>query len=468
MKKPPIPSNETKQRLQKLGEAAIADFIGEISDLGRFVQYLPTVPGFRKNSKAGIDRQRKELAWRLCRAANRNSGSQDRDYRSLYTMWRAWIEEKLGERRAINSAIDAIEDASGSPDSDTRVKNVETAAVALFTLFKKYSEEGKCSREDIERAFQFSLFDESESLRAVIESSRLAADIKRSAEYDELPNRLRKDEDEINKVKTQLKELAQCVEGLAAAVDGWAVYRSGLSSAVDDLRVSMERRLEALESAGSSASTQALDYRELGDPAGVKALTERIEDIERQFAGLPIDKWSIASATAERVLERLDVIEQSLANLENKAISEMAGRVTGVEERLDREIKIRLSGTTDPSILERLDKIEGALVRHPPPQPPDEAKGLPHINVVKNEGSAAILVEALPHRVGTAPTIASDLPAITAPLSSMFQELGLKASAARVLARGNLHSPSCGPSRFSKGVICNRGGSREREPPLQR
>lgn len=451
MKKPPIPSPETKLRLQKLGEGAIADFIGEISDLKRFVQYLPTVPGFRKNSKAGIDRQRKELARRLCSRANRNSGPQDRDYRSLYTIWRAWVEEKLGERRAIDSAIDAIEEASGGPDSNTRAKNVETAAIALFTLFKKYSEEGKCSREDIERAFQFSLFDESEPLRAVIESSRLAADITRNAEYEGLPNRLRKDEDDINTVKTQLKELAQCVERLAAAVDGWAIYRIGLSSAIDDLRVSIERRLEALESAGPGTSAQVPDNRDVGAPPGDKALIERIEDIERQFAGFPVDKWNIATEAAERALKRFDTIEETLARLENQTISDVAGRTAGVEERLDREIKIRLSGTTDPSVLERLDKVEEALVRHPPPQPLSEAKGLPHNNAVKTEGNAAVLVEALPPRAGTASAIASDLSGITAPLSSMFQDLGLKPSAAKVLAEEICAALLVGQVVFLKG-----------------
>lgn len=451
MKKPPNPSPETKLRLQKLGEGAIGDFIGEISDLKRFVQYLPTVPGFRKNSKAGIDRQRKELARRLCSRANKNSGPQDRDYRSIYTIWRGWVEEKLGERKAIDSAIEAIEEASGDPDSDTRPTKVETATIALFTLFKKYSEEGKCSREDIERAFQFSLFAESDPLRAVIESSRLAADIKRSAEYEGLPNRLRKDEDDINTVKTQLKELAQCVERLAAAVDGWAIYRVGLSSTIDDLRLSVEHRLEMLESAGPTTSVQVPDNRDLGDPPGVKALTDRVEDIERQFAGFPIDKWNIATESTERALQRLDDLERVSVKPENQTISDLAGRIAGVEERLDREIKIRLAGTTDPSVLERLSRVEQALVHQPAPEPQHEVKGLPHNNAERAGFDAAVPVEGLPPGAGTASTVAVDLPGITAPLSSMFQDLGLKTSAARVIAEEICTALLIGQVVFLKG-----------------
>ena len=143
MKKPPNSSSAAKARLQKLGEPAIAEFVSDVSDLKNLVQYLPTVPGFRKSSQAGIDRQRKELARRICSRATNKSGPEDRDYRALYVVWRAWVLERLGERKPINAAIDAIEELSSAPDSNTKKVDVEAATLALFTLFQKVFRERK-------------------------------------------------------------------------------------------------------------------------------------------------------------------------------------------------------------------------------------------------------------------------------------------------------------------------------------
>ncbi|UPJ47664.1 hypothetical protein IVB30_31015 [Bradyrhizobium sp. 200] len=449
MKRPPTPSTEAKTRLQKMGEAAIAEFIGEVSDLKNLVQYLPTVPGFRKNSQAGIDRQRKELARRLCARSTKKSGPEDRDYRALYTIWRAWVLERLGERRTVNAAIDAIEEASSGPDGDTKTKNVGTAIIALFTLFQKSSEEGKCSREDIDRAFQLSLFDASQSLRSLIETSRSAADIRRSAEYEQLPSRLSKDEDEIKAVKAQLKDIEQRLDRLAAAVDGWPIHRTGLLSAIDDLRASIERRLETLDTAKHDTRPQTADS---GDTLAIKALSERIDDLSRQFANLPTDSSQAANEAAERANRRLDVVESTLTHDENQAIAEMASRLKMVEERLDREIKVRLSGTTDPSILERLSSIEDALTRDVAPEPLHETASPSQSSAEIIQNTLPIQVEALAQHVNAPSTSTSTFAGIIAPVAAMFQDFGLKPSAAKVLAEEVCVALLVGQVVFLKGA----------------
>jgi uncharacterized coiled-coil protein SlyX len=455
MKRPPTPSSETKARLQKLGEPAIAEFVGEVSDLKHFVQYLPTVPGFRKNSQAGIDRQRKEMARRLCTRATKKSGPEDRDYRALYTIWRAWVLERLGERRPINAAIDAIEEASSGPDNDTKTKSVEAAIIALFALFQESSEDGKCSREDIERAFQFSLFDTSQPLRALIEAARSAADIRRSAEYAQLPSRLSKDEDDIKAVKAQLTEVGQRLDRLAAAVDGWPIHRTGLLSAIDDLRASIEKRLEALEGARPASQPQTVEN---GQTHAIMALRERVDDLTRQLTALATDSSHAAdsshavSEAAERANTRLDALEGALPNDDTQAIAELTSHIKRVEERLDREIRVRLSSTIDPSIVERLNSIEDALTSHVVQEPPHETKSPSQSSPEIIQDAPPILVEALPQRLTAASAGVSTFAGIIAPLVAMFQDLGLKASAAKILAEEISAALLVGQVIFFKGA----------------
>ena len=449
MRRPLVPSTEAKARVQKLGEAAIAEFISEVSDLKGLVQYLPTVPGFRKNSQAGIDRQRKELAHRICFRATRKSGIEDREYRSLYTIWRAWALERLGERKAINAAIDAIEEASSGPDNETRARSIETQIIALFTLFQKSSEEAKCSREEIERAFQFSPFDTSPSIRALIESSRSAADIRRSAEYEGLPNRLSKDEDEIRAVKEQLKDLGGRLDRLAAAVDGWPIHRTGLLSAIEDLRTSLERRLDALEAVTSGNSPATTDS---GQATAIEILSGRIDDIALRLAALSPDDLRTTHEAADRANSRLDALETALAKNDNSVLAEITSRLEAVEERLDREIAIRLSGTTDPSILERLSTIEEALTRHVPADPGHGVSGPAPISAEPVPKVLPIPVEALAQRVGAASTNESTLAGFATPLFAMFQNLGLKASAAKALTEEICVALLLGQVVFLKGA----------------
>jgi hypothetical protein len=325
-------------------------------------------------------------------------------------------------------------------------------------LFQKSSENGKCSREDIKRAFRFSLYDETQPLLAIIELSRSAADIKRTADYEGLPNRLSQDEDEIKAAKAQLKEIGQRLDRHATAVDAWPIHRTGLLSAIDDLRVSVERRLETLEAARNELPSQKANGSQTEQALAVKNLTERIDAVTQQLAALPADKPTEAGEAAERANKRLDIVEGALAERENGAIADAETRIKAVEDRLDREIKVRLAGTTDPSILERLNNIEEALTGNPPPQPepeqpqPQYETKTPSGNAVIVENAAPILVEPLVQRADIGSTTASTFATIAAPLSAIFQNLGLKASAAEILAEEICASLIMGQVVFLRGA----------------
>jgi len=433
MKRPPNPTDEAKDRLRKIGEEDIAAFIGEVSDLRSLVQYLPTVHGFRKHSQAGIDKQSKELARRITARGGKKSGPEERDYRALYTVWRAWVLERLGDRRAINAAIDAIEDASSSSGSETKAKTVDAAIVSLFRLFRDASVQGKCSKEDVERALQFSPFDAT-PLRALVETSRSAADIRRSAEYAELPNRLAKDENDIKAVKAQLDDVVQRLDRVASAVDGWPIHRTGLLSAIDELRASLEQRLDALEAAQHNVPSQAT--ANVPDPT-IDALSAQLNDIHRQLASLQAAGSNTADEALATITRRLATLERSLVETSNSDLTDVASKIATVEERLDHEIALRMSSAIDPDVLERLTKIEEALA-----QVPDQKQQAPSVPptgpvaVVQPQSTVqtSIPVEPLVLSTKVPPTSAATFAAFIAPLSAMFQDFGLKATAAKALA----------------------------------
>jgi tetrahydromethanopterin S-methyltransferase subunit G len=451
MKRPPNPTNEAKERLLKIGEDGIAAFIREVSDLRSLVQYLPTVPGFRKHSQAGIDKQSKELARRINAGASKKSGPEERDYRALYTVWRAWVLERLGDRRAINVAIDAIEEASSGPDNEARAKTVEAAIVSLFTLFRDSSVDGKCSREDIERALQFSPFDGA-PLRALVQAARTAADIRRNAQYDELPNQLTKDENDIRAVRAQLDDVVQRLDRVAGAVDGWPIHRTGLLSAIDELRSSVEQRLEALETARSNAPPQAAV--KAADPA-IESLSARLDNLDQQVASLQTANSNAVDEAIASIKQRLDAAERSLAETPKNDLTDVSSQIKAIEERLDREIAVRLSSTIDPDILKRLNDIEETLAelreqaRESPSAPSTAAfEAVEPLSAT----TTPIPIEPLVLPAKTPPTNASTFAAFVAPLSTMFQDLGLKATAAKTLAEELCVALLDGQAVFLKGA----------------
>jgi hypothetical protein len=450
MRRTPTPTAEARTRLQNLGEGPIAQFIGEISDLRRLVQHLPTVPGFRKMSKAGIERQKQELARRLASRSKGKSGPQDHDYNAFYIIWRAWVLENLGEPKAIDAAIDAIEEALGAAESAEKEKSVESGITGLFTALSRNSVDGKCSREEIERAFDFSSFSETPDLRAAIGAARALAEIERSAEFDALSKRLRNDEDEINSIKSQLQEITRKVDSLASAAEGWSVQRTDMLSAIDGVRASLQGRVEQLEARD--------DINGIPDPANteskavaiIKSLEARVDELFEKvltldaYASDTTTEW-LASADS-----RMDKLEEQIGTRDHQEIAELTPQLKALEDRLDREIKIRLAGTIDPSILARLDEIEETLTaRARPIELPDETKSLSHTN--RNQGPLAVRVEAITHGKTTPVAIVSFGEAAT-PLALMFQEMGLKASAAKLLSEDICAALFIGQVVFFKGA----------------
>ena len=155
----PNPSEAVIDRIRAVGEKAFVAFLDEVSDAGTqaLSDTLPPVPGFRKNSQAGI-RQRKGALFREF-VANRNPTSKNRMKadRAFYGFWRLWAIEHLGDPDGVEALIDAVEAAD---KEEALASKSGEAALALFVRLKQLSIENKCSRESIDRFFQFGPFDE--------------------------------------------------------------------------------------------------------------------------------------------------------------------------------------------------------------------------------------------------------------------------------------------------------------------
>lgn len=448
MKRPPTPTADAKARWQELGEREIAQFIGEISNLRSLVQFLPTVPGFRKMSKAGIERQKQELARRLSGRSKGKSDPPDRDCRAFFAIWRGWVKEKLGEPKVIEAAIDAIEEAFGAPESAEKEKDLKNAIVALFMSLSKNSADGKCSREDIERAFEFSPFSESTHLRSAIGAARTSAEIERATELEGIPNRLRQDEDEISSMKSQLQELAKKADRLGSAVDSWPVQRVGLLSTIDGLKASLERRMDDLEAHGISNATPHREETESEVQVAVKSLEVRFSELSEKVVAL-VSASGVDSEGYARASSRIDDLERRITTNDRQAIEHLAAKLNKLEERLDKEV--RLASTADPLILARLDEIEEALTaKAQPVELSYETKNLLQTN--RNRESSSVRVESIVHSRKAVVMSAASFDEATAPLVSTFQDMGLKASAAKLLAEDVCAAVFIGQVVFFKGA----------------
>jgi hypothetical protein len=206
-------SPDAKARIQSLGQKALLAFFGEVSAaaMQNIARGLPSVDGFRKTSPVGIAKQKEALARKLSRA-----GANDREYHGLYSIWRSWIDETLPNADLVNELIDGVEDAADEAgDPDARRIAIEKNVDTLLEKLRDESLHNNCTREQIEQLFRFSPFPETPASRGLIAGAKIAVGVGRDTQLDELPKRLRHDEDEIQSIKTELKKLSGSLGAVA-------------------------------------------------------------------------------------------------------------------------------------------------------------------------------------------------------------------------------------------------------------
>jgi outer membrane murein-binding lipoprotein Lpp len=464
MTRPPLPTPAAKERLQALGEAEIEKFISEVSALRRLVQFLPRVDGFRKDSKAGIERQKRELARRISSRSGR-AAAQDVDYRSFYALWRAWLLERTEDSKAVIAALDAIDEAAGVHDSESRTLKSRTAAADLFAVMAQRSVDSKVSREDIQRAFQLSFFDDSDAIRTALDRARTAEEIKRSTEYESIPNRLNKDEQEISAIREQVaqivlaqKGIVQKIDRLGSAVDGWSVQKAGLLSALTDLEAAVDRRFEAQEAHAKSVKLSKFNATDAEIKSVIEPLNKRIDHLSRTLAAFSTSNEA-AQLEATRAHARLEAVENQLASRQKQdheerddVLATLVQQVTSLEERLAREIKVRLAGTTDAALVQRLNSIEQALARAEASHPPAETVAAAAPAVSATPADTIVHAEIILQRGRQPPLTITAFQDACQPMGAMFQQFGLKATAAKALAEEVCVAAFLGQVTFFKGA----------------
>ena len=287
------PSPEAKARIQSLGQKALLAFFGEVSAaaMQNIARGLPSVDGFRKTSPAGIAKQKEALARKLSRA-----GANDRDYYGLYSIWRSWIGETLPNADLVHELIDGVEDAADEADGpNARRIAIEKNVDTLLEKLRDESQHNNCTREQIEQLFTFSPFPETPASRGLIAGAKAAVEVGRDAQLDELPKRLRHDEDEIQSIKTELKTLSGSLDALATSVEALLGKLPALESVVADTRARAESARAAVQEQAVRASnpepTQPSGKADdvlVAVQARVEALASQSDKLTRELSELSL------------------------------------------------------------------------------------------------------------------------------------------------------------------------------------
>ena len=304
MKDWPHPSAEAISRVRSLGKKAIVAFLDEVplNSYLQLVDYLPNVPGFRKNSPSGIKQQKDVLAKRLT-----STNPDVRDHRGLYVVWRAWALGHLGDAIRTKELLDRLESTEGQSPQNGDAGAFEDPAVALFTALRQMSAENICSRESIRRLFELSPFSADQAIVDLIEQSKSAADIGRDATIVELPGRLRKNEEELRELRAKVESLSAQVKSTTESAPTKLVKLGrdllSQSEVITRLRGSLEQAVSDIKANFEESS---------GIVAGV---VRDLESLRRQVQGLSAPPPSSLSDTVKQLKADIDKLANGLATL---------------------------------------------------------------------------------------------------------------------------------------------------------
>lgn len=316
-------SQEAKQRIAALGQAALMEFIDEVPHGARRAAYdlLPKVPGFRPSTKTEFKEKQKRLLTHLVHP--HTSPKEASDWMIFTQLWEAWARDRLGTKTL---QFDSYE---SSPDA---------GPAFLRDVAKRFP---GAAREDMERLFSFSCFPEHPDVVSALACFRPASALARDRIVDELPLRLEGIERRCEVVETavankterigRLEALsasftqsvdeaaggisrnANSIAELRAALDAESARFFTTEEAVNALEVSGKKIAEVLNSA--IARTDAIEQN-------LKALADRggeLDGIAADLAALKVAITGISACEAawSRSAETIGTLEERVAALES-------------------------------------------------------------------------------------------------------------------------------------------------------
>jgi len=352
------PSPDAKARFQTLGEKEFHTFFEEIPApaMQNVARYLPAVDGFRKTSLAGIAKQKTALARKLTK-----TNANDRDFNGLYLIWRTWIDANFENPKAIHELMDKLEEAADKQaSSEARRLTIEQHVDTFLQKLKDESLQNRCTREQIERLFTFSPLPETPAARGIIASAKSATEVDRDATLSELPKRLQLDEDEIERIKSELKKQSERLDQINASVEVFPASLDKVNSNVAEAKVSAQNAQDAIEALARVSRTH--DDTPKPSAQDNPALDMRIEALAIAVESRRGEIRALASK-----LEDLDTLLNAVAEVEGaqKAIQEtvlaLDRRVAELGSALDQVKRDISDRAHDHALGEQLDAIDKRL-----------------------------------------------------------------------------------------------------------
>jgi ABC-type transporter Mla subunit MlaD len=413
------PAPEAAERIRELGEKKIRQFLDEVTlrSARNLVEFLPVVHGFRPQSEAGIKQQKVALAKKL----SSKTGGADRDFFALYVMWRAWAWEQLGDPDAVDHLLDDLENVLTQlkPQDESASEAVVEGTITFLNALKQLSLENKCSREKIVRLIEFSPLAVDDAGQQTVNSCKSESDIERDKTIADIPNRLRANEKEIQSLKDRLGAInadtakARLIEQKS---DAQSEKLHSLSESIDRLTLA----LTVVENS-SKRNTEAfgkLEKRSDELASQIRSSGSRQDDLDRHL-----------KSTAQFIGEGIRELRSIVESLQYK-LSGMSPASTEAVESVVKELQalgakvLALSqgpGSEDIEVLKkRLDALESAE--------PIEA---PTVSAIDPAG---VSVTGLPSAPNSALQPLADVGKIVGALAASLQSVGLKKSAAGLLA----------------------------------
>jgi ABC-type transporter Mla subunit MlaD len=417
------PAPEAAERIRALGEKKIWQFLDEVT-LGsarNLVKFLPVVHGFRPQSEAGLKQQKLSLAKKL---SSKNGGA-DRDFFALYVMWRTWAWEQLGDPDTVDHLLDDLENVltQPKPQDEGASKSVRAGTIAFLNALKELSLENKCSREKIVRLIEYSPLAVDDTGRQIVNSCKSVSDIERDKAITDLPNRLSADEKEIQSIKDQLGAITADVNAAAAKASPIEQKSDIHGQKLQSLAESIDRLSPALTAVEDSS----------------KRNTETLGKLERRFDELASEFRSSGSrqddldghlkSTAQFVSEAIRELRSIVESLQYK-LSGMSPASTEAVESIVKDMQslgAKVFGLSQGPRSEdivalnmRLDALESTT--------PTET------STISATDPAGVSVTGLPCAPNSAAQPLADVGKIVGALSASLQSVGLKKSAAGLLA----------------------------------
>lgn len=331
-------SQEAKQRIAALGQAAVIEFIEEVPRGVRKTIYdlLPKVQGFRPGTPTEFKEKQKRLLTHLIHP--HTSPKEASDWKIFTQLWEAWARERLGAN------LPQVDSSESTPDA---------GPAFLKDLAKRFP---NAAREDMERLFKFSCFLEHPDNVSALACFRPASALVRDRIVDELPLRLEGIEHRVEVAEAAMANKAERVgrlevvsASLSKSADEAAGSISRNSNSIAELRVALnaesarsdttEEAVNALETSGKKiaevinsaiARTNALEQ-------SLKALAERgdkLGGVATDLAALKVAVTgiSVREAAWSRAAEAIGTLEERVAALESILVGGGAG--SGAKQRV--------------------------------------------------------------------------------------------------------------------------------------